>query len=80
MGQGLIVMAGQMVALTLALLPAAAGFAAVFFLVKFALGWVAGVPLGAALASVILLAESGVGIVLLGKLFEKLDVSAESNP
>ena len=77
-GQRLIAVLGQLLALLLALLPAAAVFTVVFFAVKFLLGWMAAVPVAAIAATAVLAAEAGAGIWLLGKLFERLDVSAET--
>jgi hypothetical protein len=66
-----------MLALLLALVPAAVAFIGVFFLLKFALGPAAAVPLASLAATVILAVEAGLGVVLLGKLFERFDVSEE---
>ncbi|HEX7618548.1 MAG TPA: putative ABC exporter domain-containing protein, partial [Verrucomicrobiae bacterium] len=76
-GQRLIFALGQMLALLLALVPAAVAFIGVFFLLKFALGPAAAVPLASLAATVILAVEAGLGVVLLGKLFERFDVSEE---
>ncbi|HXR04856.1 MAG TPA: ABC transporter permease, partial [Verrucomicrobiae bacterium] len=61
----------------LALLPAAATFVGVFFLLYFALGPAAAVPLAALAATIILAVEAGFGVMLLGKLFERFDVTEE---
>jgi ABC-2 type transport system permease protein len=76
-GQRLIFALGQMLTLALALLPAAAAFVGVFFLLYFALGPAAAVPLAALAATIILAAEAGLGVMLLGKLFERFDVTEE---
>ena len=76
-GQRLIFAVGQLFVLLLALLPAAAAFTGVLFLMKFAFGYVAAVPCAALAAAIILAVEAGFGVMLLGKLFERFDVSAE---
>jgi len=76
-GQRLIFALGQMLTLLLALLPAAAAFVGVFFLLYFALGPAAAVPLAALAATIILAVEAGFGVMLLGKLFERFDVTEE---
>ena len=76
-GQRLIFALGQMLALLLALLPAAAAFVGVFFLLNFAFGPAAAVPLASLAATIILAAEAGLGVMLLGKLFERFDVTEE---
>ena len=76
-GQRLIFAVGQMLVLVLALVPAAIAFAGVFFLLKFALGYAAAVPFAALAAAIILAVEAGFGVMLLGKLFERFDVTEE---
>jgi hypothetical protein len=77
-GQRLIFMLGQLLVLLLALVPAALTFVAVFFPMKFFARWEVAVP-PASLASAIALAiEGGLGLMLLGRLFERLDLSSES--
>lgn len=81
-GQRLIFALGQFFALVVALIPAAAVFAGFFFLVKFLLAkyaasLVLAVPVAAAAATVVLAVEAGLGVMLLGWLFERLDISAE---
>ena len=76
-GQRLIFALGQMLVLLLALIPAAAAFAGVFFLLQMALGMVAAVPLSALAAAVVVAVEAGFGVMLLGKLFERFDVTEE---
>jgi len=74
-GQRLIFALGQMLVLLLALLPAAAAFTGVFFLFYFTLGPAVAVPVAALAATVVLAAEAGFGVMLLGKLFERFDVT-----
>jgi hypothetical protein len=77
MGQALIMMFGQVLVFTLALVPAAAVVAAVVFAGHLLGSWAAAVPVGALVAAAVLVGEGGAGILLLGKRFERLDVSAE---
>ena len=76
-GQRLIFALGQMLVLLVALLPAAGAFVGIFFLLYFAFGPAAAVPLAAFAATIILAAEAGFGVMLLGKLFERFDVTEE---
>ena len=76
-GQRLIFAVGQFLVLLLALLPAAIAFTGVFFLMKLALGYAAAVPFAALAATIILAVEAGFGVMLLGKLFKRFDVSEE---
>ncbi len=76
-GQRLIFAFGQMLVLLLALLPAAAVFAGVFLLVLLALGPAVAVLFASLAAVVVLAVEAGFGVVLLGKLFERFDVTEE---
>ena len=76
-GQRLIFALGQMLALLLALVPAAGAFVGVFFLLYLAFGPAAAVPLASLAATIILAAEAGFGVMLLGKLFERFDVTEE---
>jgi len=76
-GQRLIFALGQFLALLVALIPAVAVFAGLFFLVKYAAPVVLAVPVASAAATVVLTVEAGLGVMLLGRLFERLDISAE---
>jgi hypothetical protein len=77
-GQRLIFMIGQLLVFTVALIPAAALFAGSFFLVKMLLGAATAIPLASVAAAVVLAAEAAAGVGLLGWLFERFDVSAET--
>ena len=68
---------GQFFAFIMSLIPAAAAFAGVFFLVWHAAGAVLAVPLAALAAAMMLGLEAGLGVMWLGWLFERFDVSAE---
>ena len=76
-GQRLVFALGQMLVLALALLPAAAAFTGVFLLLNFVVSPVAAVPVASLAATIILAAEAGCGVMLLGKLFERFDVTEE---
>lgn len=76
-GQRIIFALGQFLAFFIALIPAALAFLVVFFTARFAIAWAAAVPLAALAASLVLAAEAAVGIAMLGKVFEKFDLSSE---
>jgi ABC-2 type transport system permease protein len=76
-GQRLVFALGQLLVLLLALLPAGAVFAGAFFLLQLAIGKVAAVPLAALAAAVVVAIEAGAGVMLLGKLFDRFDVTEE---
>jgi hypothetical protein len=77
MGQQLILMFGQMLALLLGLVPAAIGFGLLFAGGSFIHWPLLGLVLGAFAAAIILAVEAGLGIKLLGGVFERFDVSGE---
>ena len=79
-GQRIIFMLGQLLALAVALLPAAAIFTGVFFLLKLFVNAPLAIPLAAAGATLVLGLEAAFGVALLGRLFERFDVSAEMTP
>jgi hypothetical protein len=76
-GQRLIFAIGQFLAFTVALIPAALVSAGFFFVVKFTANVFLAVPVASVAAAVVLAVEAGVGIMLLGRLFDRFDVSAE---
>jgi Putative ABC exporter len=76
-GQRLISMLAQLVVFSLACLPAALVFVIVLFVAKVLLGLAAALALAALGATGVLTAETAVGLLLLGRLFERLDLSAE---
>jgi hypothetical protein len=78
-GQRLIFMIGQVLVFIVALVPAVALFAGVFFLVKWLLGMATAIPLASIAAALVLGAEAAAGVALLGWLFERFDVSGELN-
>jgi hypothetical protein len=77
-GQRLIFALGQLFVFLVSLIPAVAAFALVFFLLRMATGWIAAVPVASAAAAIALGLEAALGIGLLGKVFERFDLSAES--
>jgi ABC-2 type transport system permease protein len=77
MGQQLILMFGQMLVLVLGLAPAGVAFTLFLLGGSFLHLPLLGVVLGALAAAIILAAEVGIGIKLLGGAFERFDVSGE---
>jgi hypothetical protein len=76
-GQRLIAMLGQLVVFVTAMIPAVIVFAAVFLLVNLVLGPAVAVPIASFAAAAVLALEAGFGIHLLGRVFERFDLSAE---
>ena len=76
-GQRMIFAVGQLLILSLTLLPAALVFCLVYIPLKLVAGPVLPVFLAVPAATVILAAEAAAGIRLLGKLFERFDVAEE---
>ena len=79
-GQRLIFMLGQFLVFIVSLIPAVVAFLIVFFLGKLLLGVNASIPLASLAAALVLATEAGLGLMLLGWLFERFDVSAELTP
>ena len=79
-GQRLIFAIGQFLAFAISLVPAAGVFTGGFFLVKMLTGPALGVLAGAVLAALVLAVEAGLGLVLLGRLFERFDLTTETGP
>lgn len=80
LGQQLIFVAGQFLAIVLALLPAVLAAAAIIFLTQWLIGPAAAAGAATLAVLVILLAEVGCGLWWLGGRFEKFDLSAELRP
>ncbi|MCU0787387.1 MAG: putative ABC exporter domain-containing protein [Verrucomicrobia bacterium] len=80
MGQRIIMLLGQMLVLLISALPAGAVFTGVLLVVKWAAGWWVAAPLAGAAAAVVIAMEVAVAVVLMGRWFEKLDVSEEGGP
>ncbi len=76
MGQRLLTMAAAVLLLAFAAIPAGIVFGAAYFLSAWLLGEAA-LPLAAAGAAVLLLAEAGLGIIWLGRLWDRFDASRE---
>ncbi len=79
-GQRLIFMLGQLLAFIVALIPASGFFIGIFFLLKMFLSLSLVVPLACLVAAFVLALEAVLGLMLLGWLFERFDLSAEQNP
>jgi hypothetical protein len=77
-GQRLIFAIGQFLVLSIALIPAAAGFAGAYFVGNFFLKPFVLIPLSAIFAAIILAVEGSIGLILLGRFFERLDLSEET--
>jgi len=79
-GQRLVFMLGQLLAFALALVPAAAVFTVVFLVAKMLLmlGLGLSIPLASIAAAVVLAVEAALGLLLLGRLFDRFDLSAEA--
>jgi hypothetical protein len=76
-GQRLIFILAQVVVFAVALIPAAVVFVIVFFVGKMALPVAVVVGLASVCTAVVLAVEAAFGMVLLGRLFERLDLSME---
>jgi len=77
-GQRLIFALGQFFVFVFALVPAALVFAAGFFALRMILPWTACVPMAGVAAALTLGVEVALGVVALGKVFERFDLSAEA--
>ena len=76
-GQRIIAVLAQLLVFIISLIPASIGFAALFFPVRMITGWPVATLFAAIVAALVLAAESALGIMLLGYLFERFDLSAE---
>jgi hypothetical protein len=79
-GQRIVFMLASLLVFILALAPAAGVYALALLLVKSFSNLAIAFPVAAVSAGVVLAIEGGLGIMLLGWLFERYDVSAESTP
>jgi len=77
-GQRLVFALGQFLAFIVALIPAAAAFTGFFFVVKYLAGPVPAVPIASLAAALVLALEAGLGVMLLGWLFGRFDLSSET--
>lgn len=80
MGQRIIFMAGQLLVTALALLPAGIVGGVLYLLVNWLAGFLAASAVAVLALFVVLSAEVGAGVRLLGDRFEELDLSAELRP
>lgn len=76
-GQRLIMALAQLLVLLLAMIPAALTFAAVFFPLNMAVGPRTAVLAASFVGTIAVAAEAGLGLFLLGKLFERFDVTED---
>jgi hypothetical protein len=76
-GQRLIFVIGQSLVFVVSLAPAGVAFLVVYWSLNLLTGLVVSVPLAALAAALALAVEAGLGIRLLGRLFERFDLSAE---
>ena len=79
-GQRIIFLAGQLLVVALALLPAALGAGLLIFATQWLIGPVAAIAFASVAVLVILAAEVGCGLWWLGQRFEAFDLSAELRP
>lgn len=79
-GQRLVFVIGQVLVFALVMIPAVAAFALVFFVVQYLANTLLAVPLAAAATAIVLAVEAGLGVILLGWLFERFDVAGEAAP
>jgi hypothetical protein len=79
-GQRLILMLGQLIAFALALIPAGIIFSLFFFGLKFVASPAVAVVPASLAAAVVLALEVLLGVKVLGRVFERFDLSAELNP
>ncbi len=75
-GQRLIFLLGQLFVFALALVPALAVGAGVYLLLSFWMSWLVVVPLSGLAGTFLLAIEIALGVLLLGRLFDRLDASA----
>ncbi|MDB6016931.1 MAG: putative transporter, permease protein [Pedosphaera sp.] len=80
MGQRMVFMIGQLIVLGVALVPVIVVFAVVLVVVQMAGHPVMAIPLAAVAAALIMALEAALGLMLLGRLFERFDVSGEAVP
>ena len=76
-GQRLIFAVGQLLAMVLALLPVVLAFIAIYVPLKMLLGPVLPLIFASLAATIVLAAEAALGVLLLGRLFERFDVTEE---
>jgi hypothetical protein len=77
-GQRLIFVFGQVLVMAVALLAPAGVALLIIYLGKAVFGFAGAIAIATILASAILIIEGSVGLILLGKFFERFDLSAET--
>ncbi|MCU0771991.1 MAG: putative ABC exporter domain-containing protein [Verrucomicrobia bacterium] len=77
-GQRILLLFGQMLMLVIALLPAGLVFTVALVALKWAVGWLVAAPVAGILAAAVIALEVGLALMLMGRWFEKLDVSEEA--
>ena len=78
-GQRLISILGQLLAVVIALIPAAGFSFLTFLLLQSFLGITLVIPAASLVATAVLTIEAALGLILLGGLFNRLDISSEQN-
>jgi hypothetical protein len=76
-GQRIIFLLGQVLFFIVAIIPAVLAFALAFFFGQLLLGVTAAIPFAAIIAALVISGEAALGLVLLGQVFDRLDISAE---
>jgi hypothetical protein len=76
-GQRIIAIFGQLLVFILTLIPAAIAFGAGFLLFEMLLGRAVAIVSASMVAALVLAAEAALGILLLGRFFERFDISSE---
>jgi hypothetical protein len=76
-GQRLLFVFGSLLAFVVVLIPAAVVFSICFVVVKLFAGWMIAVPVASVTAAVALAGEAAIGVMVMGWLFERFDVSGE---
>jgi hypothetical protein len=76
-GQRLIFMLASLLVFIISLIPAGLVFTVVFFIVKLVLDITLALPIASVSATIVLATEAGLGLRLLGWLFDRFDVGAE---
>ncbi len=76
-GQRMIFFFAQLITMAIALFPAVAVAGLLFFIVQALVGPIAAIAVAAVFVALVLAAEIGCGLWLLGRRFEQLDLSAE---
>ncbi|HMC29052.1 MAG TPA: putative ABC exporter domain-containing protein [Verrucomicrobiae bacterium] len=77
-GQRLILMLGQVLVFLLALVPAALGFAVVYGTISYFGQTLVAIAVASVTASLVLAIEAGIAIFVLGRIFERFDLSSEA--